>query len=192
MNLVFATHNQHKTDEIRHIIGNHFTIQNLKDIGCFEEIEETTNTLQGNALLKAQYVFNKYGINCFSDDTGLEIEALNGAPGVFSARYAGEPCSFEDNMNKVLKELKGITNRKASFKTVIALILDGNQYFFEGAIEGCITTEKMGIAGFGYDPIFLPQGYSKTFAALGDDDKNKISHRAMAVHKLINFLSTQS
>ena len=191
MNLIFATHNPHKTDEIRKIVGGLCTILNLRDIGCTEEIPETSDTLQGNALQKAQYVSDKYGLDCFSDDTGLEIEALNGKPGVYSARYAGEHCSFQDNIDKVLSEMKGIENRKASFTTVIALIYEGEKYFFEGKIEGEIMKEQSGTEGFGYDPIFRPNGYHKTFAALGEDEKNKISHRAIAMQKLLFFLKNK-
>jgi len=188
MNLIFATHNLHKTDEIRKIVGGMCTILNLYDIGCREEIPETSNSLQGNALQKAQYVSDKYKLDCFADDTGLEIEALDGRPGVYSARYAGEHCSFQDNIDKVLLEMEEIENRKASFITVIALLYEGEKYFFEGRIEGEITKEKSGTKGFGYDPIFKPNGYHKTFAALGDDEKNKISHRAIAMQKLLVFL----
>ena len=188
MNLIFATHNIHKNAEIRKIVGDLCTVLNLHDIGCTEEIPETSDSLQGNALQKAQYVHDKYGLDCFADDTGLEIEALNGRPGVYSARYAGEHCSFQDNIDKVLAELKGIENRKASFSTVIALLYNGEKYFFEGRIEGVITEESSGIEGFGYDPIFKPNSYRETFAALGDDEKNKISHRAIAMQKLLVFL----
>ena len=188
MNLIFATHNLHKTAEIREIVKHHFTILNLKDIGCLDEIPETADTLPGNALQKAQYVVDRYGFNCFADDTGLEIDALDGRPGVFSARYAGEGCSYQDNVDKALLELKGITNRRARFITVIALISEGQQYFFEGKIEGEIITAPRGNAGFGYDPIFRPDGYDKTFAEMGDLEKNQISHRAIAMNKLLDFL----
>ena len=188
MNLIFATHNIHKTDEIRKIVGGLCTILNLHDIGCTEDIPETTDSLQGNALQKAQFVKDKYGLDCFSDDTGLEIEALHGRPGVYSARYAGEHCSFQDNIDKVLSEMEGIENRNAVFTTVIALLYDGKKYFFEGRIEGEITKEASGTEGFGYDPIFKPKGYHKTFAELGDEEKNKISHRAIAMQKLLIFL----
>jgi XTP/dITP diphosphohydrolase len=188
LNLIFATHNLHKTDEIRKIVGGLCTILNLHDIGCTEEIPETSNSLQGNALQKAQYVNDKYGLDCFADDTGLEIEALEGRPGVYSARYAGEHCSFQDNINKVLSEMEGIENRKASFTTVIALLYDGKKYFFEGRIDGEIMKEQSGTDGFGYDPIFKPDGYHETFAALGNDEKNRISHRSIAMQKLLVFL----
>ena len=188
-NLIFATHNSHKTDEIRKIVGGLCAVLNLHDIGCREEIPETSNSLQGNALQKAQYVKEKYGLDCFADDTGLEIEALDGRPGVYSARYAGEHCSFQDNIKKVLSEMEGIENRKASFITVIALLYEGEKYFFEGRIEGEITKEISGTEGFGYDPIFKPEGYHQTFAALGNDEKNRISHRAIAMQKLLTFLN---
>jgi XTP/dITP diphosphohydrolase len=152
------------------------------------DIEETGTTLEENARIKSQFVYDNYGFNCFSDDTGLEIEVLNGEPGVYSARYAGEDCSFDDNMNKVLKEMKGKENRKARFRTVISLILDGKEYQFEGEVKGKITTEKHGDKGFGYDPIFLPDGYSQTFAELDLEEKNRISHRGKAVVKLAGFL----
>lgn len=189
MNLIFATHNLHKTAEVRAIAGRRFTILNLRDIGCLEEIPETADTITGNALQKARYVSEKYGFDCFADDTGLEVEALDNRPGIYSARYAGEGCSYEDNVEKLLKEMKGFPNRKASFTTVIALILNGKEYLFEGKIEGEITTEPHGEGGFGYDPVFRPSGYSKTFAELGEEEKNKISHRAIATEKLMNFLS---
>lgn len=188
MNLIFATQNQHKTEEIRAIAGKHFTVLSLKDIGCTEDIPEEADTLAGNALQKAHYVRENCGVDCFADDTGLEIEALDNRPGVYSARYAGLHCSFQDNMNKVLEEMKGVTNRKACFKTVIALILNGEEYLFEGRINGVITTEPKGNAGFGYDPIFQPDGYDKTFAELGDEIKNTISHRAIATQQLMDFL----
>lgn len=188
MEIVFATHNPHKTEEIRKIAGENLHILDLKEIGCTEEIPETADTLTGNALQKAEFVCQKYGIDCFADDTGLEIEALDGRPGVYSARYAGEQCSFSDNMKKVLAEMEGIKNRKAAFKTVIALILKGKRYFFEGSIAGEITTSPIGNTGFGYDPIFRPDGYNLTFAELGDEEKNKISHRAIATKKLVDFL----
>ncbi|MCQ2283942.1 MAG: non-canonical purine NTP diphosphatase [Bacteroidales bacterium] len=189
MEIVFATHNQHKTQEAKAIVGPNWTLKDLHEIGCHTDIPETADTLMGNALQKAQFVVGHYHMNCFADDTGLEIESLDGRPGVFSARYAGEKCSFADNVNKVLSEMKGMTNRKACFKTVIALILDGETYYFEGRVDGQITTEPHGEGGFGYDPIFLPDGYDKTFAELGMDVKNKISHRGRAMQKLMAFLN---
>jgi XTP/dITP diphosphohydrolase len=186
--LVFATNNAHKLEEVRIVVGDNFDILSLKDIGCHEDIEEPGETLQENALIKARYVKEKYGYDCFGDDTGLEVEALNGAPGVYSARYAGGDHDAKANMKKLLKELDGITNRKAQFRTVIALILDGKEYLFEGKIEGSIISEERGSAGFGYDPVFLPDGYNETFAQLGMDVKNNISHRALATKALCEFL----
>lgn len=186
--IVFATNNNHKLQEVREILGDSFLILSLRDINCEKDIPETADTLEGNALLKAEYVSNHYHCDCFADDTGLEVEALNNAPGVFSARYAGEGKDSLDNMKKLLMELEGKTNRKARFRTVIALILNGEKYLFEGIIKGEIIDELRGNAGFGYDPIFVPEGYSETFAELGNDIKNRISHRAEAVFKLKQFL----
>ncbi len=188
MKLVFATNNKHKLEEVREILGKKFEILSLKDINCFEEIPETQNTIEGNASQKANYIYEKYKINCFADDTGLMIDALNGAPGVYSARYAGENCSYEDNVNKVLSELEGNTERNAYFKTVISLIINGKEYTFDGVVKGKITESKKGISGFGYDPIFLPEGKTKTFAELNSEEKNEISHRGIATRKLIAFL----
>ncbi len=189
MDLVFATHNQHKVHEIRAIAGPHWNIVSLHDLGCTEEIPETAETLQGNALQKARFVNDRYGINCFADDTGLEIEALGGRPGIYSARYAGDHCSFADNMNKVLAEMKGLSNRKACFKTVIALLWDNRTCFFEGRIDGTIIETPRGAAGFGYDPVFVPDGYDKTFAEMDESEKNRISHRGLAISKLLDFLN---
>lgn len=189
MDIIFASHNRHKTSEARSILGEGWNVMNLYDIGCEEEIPETADTLRGNALQKAQFVFDRYHKNCFSDDTGLEIEALDGRPGVYSARYAGEHCSFQDNVQKVLSEMEGMTNRKACFKTVVALILDGQTYYFEGRVDGLIIPEQRGVSGFGYDPIFMPEGFDQTFAEMGDDEKNKISHRARAMQQLVAFLN---
>ena len=188
MEIIFATHNQHKTQEARAILGDNWTLKNLHDIGCEEEIPETADTLQGNALQKAQYVVDHFHANCFADDTGLEIEALDGRPGVYSARYAGEHCTYQDNVNKVLEEMQGMTNRKACFKTVVALILDGETYLFEGRVDGKIIETPRGTSGFGYDPVFMPDGYNQTFAEMGDELKNSISHRARAMQKLMEFL----
>lgn len=188
MRLLFATNNKHKLEEVRRVIGDSFEIGSLEEINCREDIPETQDTIEGNASQKAFYVYDTYGMNCFADDTGLEIEALNGAPGVYSARYAGEACSFEDNMNKVLNEMAGRTNRKAVFKTVISLIISGTEHQFKGIIPGVITTEPRGKGGFGYDPVFLPNGYDKTFAEMDPDEKNKISHRGIASRKLAEFL----
>ena len=187
--LIFATNNLHKLSEIQSLIGDHFILKSLQQIGCTEDIPETEPTLEGNALLKAQYVFNRYGKNCFADDTGLEIEALYGRPGVFSARYATNGHDFEANIDKVLEELAEIKNRKARFRTVIALILDGSVHYFEGIVNGTIITERKGIKGFGYDPVFLPDGYNLTFAEMPLEEKNKISHRARAVSQLVDFLN---
>ena len=188
MKLVFATNNKHKLEEVKKIIDGDFELLDLKDINCFEEIPETQNTIEGNASQKSHYIFNKYKINCFADDTGLEIEALNGEPGVYSARYAGEGCSFDDNIDKVLKELKGVSNRNALFKTVISLIIDGEEYQFTGIIEGTILKERKGTSGFGYDPVFLPKMYKESFAELSSEEKNRISHRGIAGKKLADFL----
>lgn len=188
--LVFATNNTHKLDEVRNITGNQVNIVSLSDINCHEDIPETADTLEGNALQKARYIKEKFGYDCFADDTGLEVEALNGAPGVYSARYAGPGHNAEANMNKLLKEMEGKENRKARFRTVIALILDNKEYLFEGIVNGTIIAEKTGSEGFGYDPIFVPENYTETFAEMGNDLKNKISHRAEATKKLTNFLST--
>ncbi len=187
--LVFATNNKHKLEEIKEIFGQDYQILSLKDIQCFEDIPETAETLEGNSLLKARYVWEKYGFDCFADDTGLEVKALNNAPGVYSARYAGEGKSPEDNMNRVLYELNDQENRSARFRTVIALIINGKEFLFEGEINGKLIEEKRGIHGFGYDPLFIPEGYDQTFAELGNDIKNSISHRAQAVKKLKIFLN---
>lgn len=192
MEIVFATNNAHKLSEVRAIAGTRFSIISLNELGCFDEIPETGSTLTENALQKAKYIYDKFQCNCFADDTGLEIEALNGKPGVYSARYAGEHCSFEDNIEKVLRELQGEINRKACFLTVIALIIDGKNYFFEGKIEGKIIENKKGVNGFGYDPVFKPLGYDKTFAEMTDAEKNSISHRALATKQLNDFLQTCS
>jgi XTP/dITP diphosphohydrolase len=188
MKIVFATHNEHKLFEVSKMLPNHINILSLDDINCMEEIPETSDTIEGNALQKANYVKLNYGLDCFADDTGLEIEALDGAPGVYSARWAGENCSYKDNVKKTLTELKGIKNRNARFKTVIALVLNDNTHLFEGKIEGEIIEESKGDSGFGYDPIFRPKGYDETFAEMPLEIKNKISHRAIAVEKLVSFL----
>lgn len=185
--LVFATNNDHKLHEVANLLGNKYRLLSLKDVGCMEDIPETANTLEGNALLKARYVFEKYGKNCFSDDTGLEVEVLNNEPGVLSARYAGEEKNAESNMNKLLHELIGKENRSARFRTVVALILNGKKYLFEGEVKGRIIDEKKGKEGFGYDPIFKPDGYEKTFAELTLSEKNILSHRARAIKKMVDF-----
>lgn len=187
--LVFATNNAHKLEEISSILGNKVEILSLNDINCHVDIPETADTLEGNAFLKAEYIFENYGLDCFADDTGLEVEALDGAPGVYSARYAGgEGHNAEANMQKLLQNMQGIQNRKAQFRTAICLILDGKKHLFEGEVKGEIVKEKRGGSGFGYDPIFVPEGYTKTFAEMGAETKNKISHRALAVEKLCKFL----
>ena len=187
--LVFATNNAHKLEEVAAILGEKIELFSLNDIGCHTDIPETAATLEGNALLKSSFIFKNYGLDCFADDTGLEVEALDGAPGVYSARYAGgEGHDSQANMLKLLHDLEGKKNRKAQFRTAISLILDGREYLFEGVIKGEIIKEKRGDSGFGYDPIFKPEGYDKTFAELGNDIKNKISHRALAVQKLCEFL----
>jgi len=189
--LVFATNNTHKLSEVRAILSD-YEIVSLSEMNCFEEIPETADTLEGNALLKAQYVYEKFGLNCFADDTGLEVDALNGEPGVYSARYAGEDHNAQNNMMKLLERLGENTNRKAHFRTVITLIEDGEVQYFEGRIDGQIAKLPQGNAGFGYDPIFVPDGYEKSFAELGTEEKNKISHRALAVQKLVNYLQKKS
>ena len=189
--LVFATNNAHKLDEISAILGEKVELLSLKDIHCDIDIPETSDTLEGNAMLKAEYIYKNYGLDCFADDTGLGVEALNGAPGVYSARYAGsEGHNAEANMQKLLQNMQGVQNRKAQFRTAICLILDGKKHLFEGIVKGEIIKEKRGDSGFGYDPIFMPQGYEQTFAELGNETKNKISHRALAVEKLCRFLKT--
>ncbi len=188
MELVFATNNQHKLKELQAILGDTIRLLSLKDIGCFEEIPEEQPSLEGNARQKAFFVYEKYGYPCFADDTGLEIYALNGEPGVFSARYAGPERDADANMNKVLRNLQKINNRKARFRTVIALITAEDEKQFEGMVEGEITREKRGDSGFGYDPIFLPDGFDKTFAEMDLSTKNRISHRGRAVQKLVQYL----
>ena len=191
LNLVFATNNEHKLTEVREIAGDSFRILSLKDIGCFDDIPETADTLEGNALIKAQYVKQKYGYDCFADDTGLEIKALNNAPGVYSARYAGEAKDSKANMRKALDELQNQTDRSARFRTVIALIIGEDEYLFDGIVNGIIIDEARGNTGFGYDPIFVPQGFTETFAELGAEAKNTISHRAEAIKKLKQFIDAK-
>lgn len=189
MQLVFASNNKNKIKEIQQLLPDSIEILSLESIGCHEEIPETAETIEGNAIIKANYVTEKYGYNCFADDTGLEIEALNGEPGVYSARYAGEQKNANDNMDKVLNALGDSNNRTAQFKTVIALNINGEQQLFTGIAKGEITIEKSGNQGFGYDPIFRPEGYQETFADLELDIKNKISHRGKATQMLISYLS---
>ena len=190
MELIFASNNKHKLDEVRALAKDRYKIISLSDIGCHEDIPETQPDLLGNALQKARCIYQKYQKNCFADDTGLEIEALEGRPGVYSARYAGEHCSFEDNMNKVLNEMQDISNRRACFKTVIVLLLNGKEYIFEGKVDGIILREKHGEEGFGYDPIFQPDGFQQSFAQMDLEEKNIISHRGRALVKLMEFLNT--
>lgn len=188
--LVFATNNAHKLDEIRAILGDKIEVLSLKDINCAADIPETADTLEGNAALKAEYIYKNYGLDCFADDTGLEVEALGGAPGVYSARYAGgDGHDSEANMRKLLKELDGKQNRKAQFRTAICLIEQGEEHLFEGIVKGSIIEQKRGASGFGYDPVFMPEGYEETFAEMGNAEKNKISHRARAVEKLCEYLN---
>lgn len=190
--LVFATHNQHKLEEVAAKTGDRLLLQSLTDIDCHDEIEENGTTFRANASIKSHYIFNKYKLNCFGDDSGLEIEALNNEPGVYSARYAGEHGNHEANIAKVLHNLEGIENRKARFVTVISLLWNGEEHFFEGTVNGTIRTEKVGAKGFGYDPIFEPEGYNITFAEMSMEEKNSISHRAIAMEKLIAFLNEQT
>lgn len=188
--LVFATNNAHKLEEIRAILGDKVEVLSLKDIQCDVDIPETAETLEGNAVLKAEYIYRHYGLDCFADDTGLEVEALNGAPGVYSARYAGgEGHDSEANMRKLLAEMEGKTNRKAQFRTAICLIEGGAEHLFEGVVKGEIIEEKRGASGFGYDPVFMPEGYTETFAEMGSEEKNRISHRARAVQALCAYLN---
>ena len=188
MKLVFATNNKHKLDEIRAILGDKIELLSLNEINCHDDIPETADTLQGNALIKARYIYDKFGVNCFADDTGLEVDSLGGEPGVYSARYAGEECNPQANMNKLLDNLTEKTDRNAQFRTVIALIIDGEEKLFEGNVKGIISNEKMGDAGFGYDPIFIPEGFSESFAQMDASMKNSISHRYRATEELSNFL----
>ena len=188
MKLVFATNNKHKLQEVRDIVGDRVEVLSLCDIDCNDDIPETADTLQGNALIKARYIYEKYGVDCFADDTGLEVEALDGAPGVYSARYAGEECDSEANMKKLLHNLTDKNNRNAQFRTVIALIINGEERLFNGIVKGVIATEKMGTSGFGYDPIFIPEGFSESFAQMDASMKNSISHRYRATEELSKFL----
>ncbi len=187
--IVFATNNDHKLEEVRYKLSSQYEILSLKDINCHDDIPETANTFTGNAEQKAVWVLEKYGYDCFADDSGIEIEALDNRPGVFSARYAGENCSFDDNNNKVLQELEGVENRKATFSTTICLKLKGKTHFFVGDIVGDIISDYQGDKGFGYDPIFVPKGYDRSFAQMSLEEKNKISHRAIAVENMWNFLN---
>ena len=190
MKLVFATNNLHKLREVQEMLSNAIEVLSLKDIGCFEDIEETESTLEGNAKLKADYITEKYGFDCFADDTGLEVEALDGKPGVYSARYAGEHGNAEKNMEKLLNELQNKSSRKAKFRTIIALNLRNKQYLFEGICDGEILNEKTGVKGFGYDPIFKPSNASYSFAEMNSEEKNIISHRGIAIQELVQFLNS--
>jgi len=188
--LVFATNNRHKMEEVASKINGKLKLLSLADIGCFDDIAETGLTFRENASIKSNYIFKKYNLDCFGDDSGLEVDALHGEPGIYSARYAGKYNDHEANINKVLEKLKDNLDRKARFKTVISLIWNGEEHYFEGAVEGIIRRERSGVAGFGYDPIFEPDGYETTFAEMSMEQKNAISHRARAVEKLISFLAT--
>lgn len=187
-NLVFATSNPNKIKEANDLLPADLEVKGLKDIGCTEDVPETSPTIQGNALQKARYVFENYQVNCFSEDTGLEIDALNGEPGVFTARYAGEARDKEANMAKAIANLEGKSNRGAQFRTVVALIIDGKEHTFEGIARGTIAMQKQGTEGFGYDPIFIPEGFDRSFAQMTQAEKNEISHRGQAVRKLVEFL----
>lgn len=191
MELIFASNNKHKLEEISDLLKGISVVKGLKEIGINEEIPENHDTLEENALEKAMYIYNKYGYNCFADDTGLEIDALNGRPGVYSARYAGIGCTFDDNVNKILQELGDSKNRKARFRTIIALVENGRVFTFEGEVKGEIIREKRGVEGFGYDPVFIPEGYLQTFAEMDLNLKNKISHRAKAIEKFVMFLKSR-
>lgn len=189
MKLCLATNNRHKIEELQAILGNKFELVTLEEIDCFDEIPETQPTMEGNSLQKAQYVYDHYGVNCFADDSGLEVDALGGEPGVYSARYAGEERSHAKNIEKLLANLEGVEDRSAQFRAVITLILDGKINQFEGIVRGKIIDELRGNGGFGYDPVFVPEGYDKTFAEMTMDEKNPISHRGRSVAKLVEFLS---
>ncbi|MCF8235027.1 MAG: non-canonical purine NTP diphosphatase [Bacteroidales bacterium] len=191
MKIVFATNNQHKLKEVKNLAGHGFEIAGLNDIGCAEDIAETGETLEENALIKASFIKERFDLDCFADDTGLEIEALDGKPGVYSARYAGPENDFRKNIAKVLNELRAEENRKARFRTVIALRIEDETHYFEGIVEGRIIDEMRGQAGFGYDPVFLPNGFDQTFAEMNLEQKNRISHRARATAKLIEFLKNK-
>lgn len=190
MELVFATNNLNKLKEVQHLIPKHVKLLSLEDIGCAEDVPETQTTIEGNAIQKAEYIKKNYGYDCFADDTGLEVEALNGEPGVYSARYAGEQRSSEDNIQKLLAELADQSNRKAQFKTVIALELNGTHHTFTGICPGEITKTKSGHQGFGYDPVFKAEGYEQTFAEISLEEKNRVGHRGKAIKQLVNFLNS--
>lgn len=189
--LVFATNNKHKLHEVREMLEGVVEIKSLAEMGLEGDIPETADTLQGNSLQKAQWVWERTHTDCFADDTGLEVDALDGAPGVYSARYAGEECSFDDNINKLLAAMDGKVNRKADFRTVICLIEDGEPRYFEGRVDGCILTERYGKEGFGYDPVFMPERFAVSFAEMPLEVKNQISHRGRAVAKLVEYLKNE-
>jgi XTP/dITP diphosphohydrolase len=191
MKIVFATNNPNKIAEVKALLPLGIELLSLEDINCKEELPENSDTLEDNAAQKAFYVYDNYGYNCFADDTGLEIDSLDGRPGVYSARYAGPECKAEDNIQKVLQEMKAEDNRDASFRTIISLIIDGIEFQFEGQVEGQIIPEKWGDQGFGYDPIFLPDGFEQSFAQMSIDQKGQISHRGLAVQQLMNFLKNR-
>lgn len=188
--LVFATHNSHKTEEVSAVLQGDVELVNLSSLGFHEDIPETSDTLEGNALQKARYVYERFHLDCFADDTGLEVAALDGGPGVYTARFAGPGCDFDSNVSKLLRVMDGVSDRRARFRTVIALIMDGKEYLFEGVVDGVITTGRRGAKGFGYDPVFQPEGSQQTFAEMGADAKNQISHRGRAVRKLVDFLKS--
>jgi XTP/dITP diphosphohydrolase len=190
--LCFATNNAHKLEEVQAMMPEHLEIVSLKDIGCMQELPENQRTIEGNALEKAQFIFEKFGIDCFADDTGLEVDSLGGEPGVDTAHYAGPERDAQKNMDLLLKNLQGKANRNARFKTVFALFWQGEMYSFEGLVKGRISTEKKGDQGFGYDPIFIPEGFSESFAELGSEIKNRLSHRAAATKQLVAFLGNKS
>jgi XTP/dITP diphosphohydrolase len=191
MKLVFATNNLNKLAEVQKMLPDTIQLLSLKDINCFDEIEETENTLEGNAKLKADYITTKFGYNCFADDTGLEVNTLDGAPGVYSARYAGKENNAENNMRKLLSEMENCQDRSAQFRTAVVLNLNGNQFLFEGVCKGEILHQKQGEKGFGYDPVFKPENYNVSFAEMTQEEKNTISHRGIAVNKLVEFLKNQ-
>lgn len=190
MKLVFATNNPNKLKEVQEMLSDRIKLVSLKDIGCFEDIPETASTLEGNAKIKADHVTNKYGYDCFADDTGLEVDSLNGEPGVYSARYGGEEKNADKNMDKLLLNLEDKPDRKAQFRTIVTLNLNGKSYDFEGICKGEIIEERFGAGGFGYDPIFRPNGYDETFAEMSSEEKNKISHRGLAIQKLVSYLNS--
>ncbi len=190
MKICFATNNKNKLEEISKILGESYSVQGLEEVGCHEELPENQTTLEGNSMEKAQYVAEHYQTDCFADDSGLEVDALDGAPGVYSARYAGPGCTPEDNINLLLEELRGIDNRTATFKTIITVIINGERHQFSGEVKGKILKERKGDKGFGYDPIFQPDGFDVSFAEMSIEEKNKISHRAKATSQLVEFLKT--